>query len=226
MDNGWILLHRRFFDHHFWREKRELSKAEAWVDLIQSARFKKGENSILHNGQIVKWKRGQLVASIRFLRERWGWKSNTKVSSFLVLLEKEDMIVYEKKTVIGRITICKYEDYQTTKDAYKDSDKTQIRQAEDETGKKGKEGKECMYSFSDFWDLYDKKKERKKCEPKWNSISEKDKKKIMEFIPIYKESNSEKYLKYPYSFLNSEIWNDDWDSYKKTNQKIKAEYYI
>ena len=138
---GWILLHRRFFDHPFWTEKREFSKAEAWIDLIEQARWKDEETSLMHNGQIVKWSRGQLVASVRFLRDRWKWRSNNKVSRFLDLLEKEDMIRYDKRTAIGRITICKYDTYQAVRDAERDTNGTQTGQAEDKTGKKGKEGK-------------------------------------------------------------------------------------
>ena len=140
MKDGYIALRRKFFDHPFWEERREYSKAEAWIDLIAQARWKDSETSMLHNGQMVKWGRGQLVASVRFLRNRWGWKSNTKVTSFLVLLEKEDMVRYEKKTAIGRITICKYNTYQLSEDANKDSNKTRIRQAEDKTGIKGNKG--------------------------------------------------------------------------------------
>lgn len=83
--------------------------------------------------------------------------------------------------------------------------------------------------FDDFWDLYDKKKDRKKCEKKWNGISESEKEKIMQFVPIYKKSQpDEKFRKNPYTFLNSEIWNDDWESYKKngTDETRKGVYYI
>ena len=229
MGKGWILLHRKFFDNALWKEKRELSKAEAWIDLIQQARWKDTETSLLHNGQIVRWGRGQLVASIRFLRTRWNWKSNTKVKSFLELLEKEDAIRYENKTPIGRITICNYDSYQDPKDVFKDTDKTQKGQAKDKTEKKDKESKESKYAFDEFWDLYDKKKDRKKCEKKWDRITESEKGKIMDFIPVYHKSEpDEKYRKYPYTFLNSEIWNDDWDSYRKNgkDESRKAVYYL
>lgn len=77
------------------------------------------------------------------------------------------------------------------------------------------------HAFSDFWDLYDKKRDKKKCKQKWSNISEKEKEKIMEFIPIYKEAEpDDQFRKYPYTFLNSEIWNDDWDEYKEDKPKI------
>ena len=94
---------------------------------------------------------------------------------------------------------------------------------------KDKDKDKSAFAFDAFWDLYDKKKDRKKCEKKWSAISVSEKEKIMEFIPVYKKSQSdEQYRKNPYTFLNSEIWNDEWDSYKKngTDETRKGVYYI
>ncbi|MEQ9091814.1 MAG: DUF4373 domain-containing protein [Balneola sp.] len=86
-----------------------------------------------------------------------------------------------------------------------------------------KESKVSIYDFSDFWNDYDYKKDRKKCEKKWDSISEKDRELIKEFIPIYKAHTPDiNYRKQPYTFLNSEIWNDDWNSYPPKKQGENA----
>jgi hypothetical protein len=86
--------------------------------------------------------------------------------------------------------------------SYKDKDKDKDKD------------KESIYAFDDFWDDYDKKKDRKKSKSKWNNISEKDREKIKEFIPVYKAHQpEEKFRKLPTTFLNSEIWNDDWSAY-------------
>lgn len=144
MSKGWFLIDRKFFDHFLWTENREYSKAEAWIDLIAQARYSKEPAKEMINGQLVTWERGQLIAAIRFLKRRWKWKSNTKVEGFLKLLEKEDMIIRENKTPIGRITICNYDTYQEPKDGDKDTKKTSRGQTKDKTVKKeenkGKEG--------------------------------------------------------------------------------------
>lgn len=76
------------------------------------------------------------------------------------------------------------------------------------------------HHFDDFWDLYDKKLERRKCERKWQKLSNNDKDAIMQFIPIYKKSvSSKQYLKNPFTFLNSRIWEDDWNNYNETHQR-------
>lgn len=69
--------------------------------------------------------------------------------------------------------------------------------------------------FEAFWDLYGKKIEKKKCVKKWSSLTQKDKDSLMQFIPIYKNSvSSVQYQKNPLTFLNSRIWEDDWNQYK------------
>ena len=76
-----------------------------------------------------------------------------------------------------------------------------------------------IYTFDSFWDAYDKKIDRKKCEAKWNRLPVKDKEAILEFIPIYQAHQpDEKYRKNPYTFLNSEIWTEDWSNYQPKEQ--------
>ena len=75
------------------------------------------------------------------------------------------------------------------------------------------------YSFDDFWDDYDHKKDKKKSQQKWKRLSKADKLKIKEFIPVYlKHQPDAEYRKYPTTFINSEIWNDDWDAYPPKEQ--------
>ncbi len=88
-------------------------------------------------------------------------------------------------------------------------------------------------SFDDFWNLYDYKKEKVKSEKKWNSLSLTVQNKIINHIPFYlKTITDKKYQKYPMSYLNSKIWEDEIDfSPKKfvydenkdyTKEEIKA----
>ena len=80
-------------------------------------------------------------------------------------------------------------------------------------------GKESIYTFDLFWDAYGKKVDRKKCESKWNNLPQKDKALILEFIPIYQAHQpDEQYRKNPYTFLNSEIWTEDWTNYQPKEQ--------
>lgn len=85
------------------------------------------------------------------------------------------------------------------------------------------------YPFENFWELYDKKIGKKlKIESKWNNLSENTRKEIMEYIPFYRQSQSnKKYRKNPETFLNNEGWKDELitekDGKQSYNDKI-SEY--
>ena len=64
--------------------------------------------------------------------------------------------------------------------------------------------------FEDWWTIYGKKVDRKKCERKWNKLSNKTRLAIMEHTPKYVRATPEtEYRKNPYTYLNSETWNDE-----------------
>ena len=69
---------------------------------------------------------------------------------------------------------------------------------------------ELYPTFDDFWELYDKKVGKDKTLKKWNVLKQKDKEEILNYIPNYKASKTEKqYLQNPLTFLNSKTWNDE-----------------
>lgn len=67
------------------------------------------------------------------------------------------------------------------------------------------------YTFARAWDLYQKKVGRKdKLEKKWNSMSQKDRKAAIEYIPLYVLSQPNKqYRKNFQTFLNLRGWEDE-----------------
>ena len=105
MGYGSINICRSFFDHFLWEEEREYSKAEAWVDLVRSASFK--DRTQVFKGLTIKLKRGELIASQRFLCTRWNW-SRSKVRSYLELLGKEGMISVRKTQGQTVLNLCNY----------------------------------------------------------------------------------------------------------------------
>ena len=123
MDEGFLRLSRRFFSNEMWNEARTFSSCEAWLDLIQSARFEATPRKECIGGREISYSRGQYPASIRFLSQRWKW-SEKKVRSFLVHLRKKGMITVECNQGMNLITLCKYEEYNpmgTTKGTSKDT---------------------------------------------------------------------------------------------------------
>lgn len=82
--------------------------AFAWIDLIGIAAWR------AHGGL----ERGQVRASVRFLAERWNWNTS-RVQRFLETMEAKGAITRQKQVgrEPGRITICNYDAYQSTRDA-------------------------------------------------------------------------------------------------------------
>lgn len=115
MDNGFIPLYRRIFEHPLWCEDRPYSRFEAWIDLLQSARFEDTTTKKIINGKVICWNRGQLPISISYLEKRWNWTTK-RVRVFLKMLENEGMItkVIAKGNPTTILNICNYEYYSGT----------------------------------------------------------------------------------------------------------------
>ncbi|ABR47067.1 phage protein [Alkaliphilus metalliredigens QYMF] len=107
---GWISLHRQMQNHWLWDDK-PFSKGQAWMDLLMMANHQ--ENKFLLGNELIKVERGSFVTSELKMIKRWGW-SKTKLRNFFKLLEEDEMIMKKtdkKKTIL---TICNYNEYQTS----------------------------------------------------------------------------------------------------------------
>ncbi len=107
---AFIKLDRKFFDNFLWKEDRTYSLAEAWIDLIQSARFEVAPIKVMVKMKTITINRGELRASQRYLSNRWNW-SVGRVNRFLKILENEQMIKRRREHSETIITLCKYDNY-------------------------------------------------------------------------------------------------------------------
>lgn len=109
---GWIKISREIVSHWLWQDAERL---KWWLDLLFLAAWE--DKQVLHDSHLFVLRRGQIIASISFLSERWG-KSHPTIIKFLRLLEGEGMI---KRSTIYRqtsiLTICNYEKYQCNDDS-------------------------------------------------------------------------------------------------------------
>lgn len=87
MDEGFLRLSRRFFSNEMWNEARTFSSCEAWLDLIQSARFEATPRKESIGGREISYSRGQYPASIRFYLNA-GNGLKRKCVPFLCILRK------------------------------------------------------------------------------------------------------------------------------------------
>lgn len=107
MKNGWIKISRRISDHWLWDDAERL---QWWLDLLLMASWQDIE--AYDDTHHFTLHRGQLIASVSYLSNRWR-RSAPTILKFLRLLEDDKMIKREtvfRKTAI--ITIVNYTSYQ------------------------------------------------------------------------------------------------------------------
>lgn len=113
-EQGFLKVSRGYFKGFFWKEKRTFSKAEAWLDLLSSARY---ETTIeLINGRMTEVRKGEVPISRRYLEERWKW-GGTKVLNFLEMLSSQGLKNQRqdrKQTILFICECGNYEDEQTS----------------------------------------------------------------------------------------------------------------
>ena len=78
---GYLTIYRSIFDTAEWREKRQFSSFEAWLDLIAMASYVKRIVTLKDRGE-VSIRRGEVLMSQRQLAQRWNW-SPSKVNRCL-----------------------------------------------------------------------------------------------------------------------------------------------
>jgi hypothetical protein len=102
---GWIRLHRGVESHWIWEDPVKL---KWWLWLLFMANWE--DKKVIVGSTIVVVKRGQLIASNKYLMDKWGVCTHT-VRNFLRLLETDDMITQTAYPKYNVITICNYDKY-------------------------------------------------------------------------------------------------------------------
>lgn len=110
MDEGYITLSRRFFASKIWQAARAFNESEAWLDLIQSARFEPSAITSRIGCYEVTWNRGQYPASVKFLAKKWG-RSERWVRSLLERLRRNKMITTDNSQGVTVITLINFDKY-------------------------------------------------------------------------------------------------------------------
>ena len=120
---GYIMLHRQFQSHDFWRERRAFSRAEAWLDILMAARWQDEPGEVRIGNKLLLCGRGEVLYSMKTWAQRWGW-SESKTKRFLHGLAanrkadcKRTMIELTNELQTTRIKICNYDAYQSARTA-------------------------------------------------------------------------------------------------------------
>ena len=108
---GFLKLYRKFFLSDFWTEQREFSRAEAWLDLLNIVEFVRSSKFI--RGKRIDVEVGEVIASGRYLAERWQW-SHKRVRNFLADLERAQQITQRRAQGENIITLVNYAYYNSS----------------------------------------------------------------------------------------------------------------
>lgn len=108
LNDGWIRLHRQIQSHWLWKDPIKL---QWWIDILITVNHSPAKVNI--GNELIDCDRGESVMSLLSWASRWKVSKDT-ARNFLKLLEKDNMIVMKSYTKTTRITVCKYDCYQTT----------------------------------------------------------------------------------------------------------------
>ena len=116
-----VKVSRRFFDSAAWREPRKFSKAEAWLDCIQLAAWKPRPFAI--GLEVENLQRGEFMASVRFLAERWGW-SKSAIQRWLLAAQQAGRLAVRREGQGGTVyVLVNYGAYQGDGEPHRDTDR-------------------------------------------------------------------------------------------------------
>jgi len=104
---GWIKLHRQIKDHWLWMSD---NRFKWWIDILLTVNH--SDSRVLIKGTLIDCKRGQSIRSLESWAKDWN-VSKGAVRDFFKLLVSDQMLHTESLQFTTRITVCKYEDYQT-----------------------------------------------------------------------------------------------------------------
>jgi hypothetical protein len=130
MYRGYLALWRKIEDHPFYKERREFSKLEAWIDILMQAQHDSEQTDVVLGMTVLKCNYGECLKSVMTWARRWRW-SESKVRRFFKLLEKMNQITQKSEGKTTRITVINYYRYDPKRRA-NDAYPTDKRRANDE----------------------------------------------------------------------------------------------
>lgn len=143
--SGWIKLHRKINDNPILKKGKTYSNFEAFIWLLLRVNYDNAK--VIIGGEIYRLKQGQMITSKKKLMLVFNW-GNSRLNTFLNLLEKDKMIEFKSNSKLTMITICNYMDYQDSKS------ETNIKQIPNKyqtnTNKKNIKKNKRIYKEEDF----------------------------------------------------------------------------
>jgi hypothetical protein len=127
---GYVKLFRKIQDNFLWKERREFSKAEAWIDILMEAQYKKDPQIVVFGMKTLEQNYGECLKSNVTWSRRWHW-SEPKVRRFIKMLQEMNQIRSKSEGFTTRLSIVNYRIYDECRRT-SDEQVTSTRRAGDE----------------------------------------------------------------------------------------------
>lgn len=236
-DHGFVTLHRQIRKHPYWDDPERL---RAWIDILFMAAWKDHRRMI--GVKQVEIKRGEFIASERFLENRWGW-SRGRVRRFLRFSQDVNEIRALNDTSHGtRYLVVKYDTYQNQRPTDDTTNSTSngpptvpaTDQREQRTTKNNLV-KQITDGFESFWSAYPKRaggNPKATARKRWASALKRDESgNIIEGVMRYAafcdatEKTGTEFVMQAATFLGQrEGWTESWDVGEAKKSGVQARY--
>ena len=228
---GWVSIHRGIVEHWMFQDNREFSKLEAWLDILLMVNH--SPQKVLIQNTIVNVDRGQSIRSVETWGKRWNW-SRGKVRGFFKLLEADSMIATENIQITTKLTVCKYDSYQSGEPISNQSvtnakpiinqSLTTNNNVNNVNNDNNEINKKRLSEFDTFWDLYKKDVGKSDSKKVFLKLPQEDVDRVLLTVKDYELSIKDKlYKPNPYNYLSKGKYNDEVIKPKKKRSQFRAD---
>ena len=209
MSGGYVKIARGIFKHNMFKDE-PFTEREVWIWLICGASYKDDTIRIPNTNIVTRIKRGEYMASYRFLATKFKWPIS-RVKRFIDRLKSGTMLNTRVVQGITFITIENYDEYQFFVQQRNSVEYTTTSKSGTNISKEVNKRNIYTSNFNKLWELIPSKMRKSKGGAYKAFKSIKTKLTIEELGHRYQQHHriNKDYTKHPATWLNQECWLDD-----------------
>ena len=211
MNGGYVKIARGIFRHNMFKDE-PFTEREAWIWLICGASYKDDTIRIPNTNIITKIKRGEYMASYRFLATKFKWPIS-RVKRVIERFKSGLMLNTRVEQGITFITIENYDEYQFFVQQRNSVEYTTTPKSGTNISKEVNKRSIYESDFKIFWELVPSKMKKSigKAYQSFKKIKKTLKITVEELGYRYQKHHqiNKDYTKHPATWLNQECWLDD-----------------
>ena len=209
MNGGYVKIARGIFKHNMFKDE-PFTEREAWIWLICGARYKDDTIRIPNTNIVTKIKRGEYMASYRFLATKFKWPLS-RVKRVIERFKSGLMLTTRVEQGITFITIENYDQYQFFVQQRNSVEYTTTPKSDTNISKEVNKINIYTSTFNKFWQLIPNNMRKGKGKAYKSFKNIKSTLTAEELALRYRKSHeiNKQYTKHPATWLNQECWLDD-----------------